>query len=191
MVLEKDEDEDGNTTHFVVVDKDGMMVSATNTISQFWGSGIYINGFFLNNQLRNFAQSKISPNSVEAGKQPRSYLSPTILVKNGKPVLGIGTPGGERIPAIISQVIINYVYGQKKLQDAVITPRFFFEKNNLFLDWDPGREEINYLKNLGYNPIIKERAFHASVQVLSINHEEGFLEGGADPYRSGTWKIED
>jgi gamma-glutamyltranspeptidase / glutathione hydrolase len=76
--LERDHKLD--TTHFVVVDKDGTMVSATNTLSNFFGSGYYVGGFFLNDQLSNFAaDNPASPNYPEPGKRSRSFISPTII----------------------------------------------------------------------------------------------------------------
>ena len=101
------EDVGGETTHLVVVDADGMMVSMTNTLSNFWGSGQYALGFFLNDQLRYFQPPEGSGHPPEPGKRPHAYSTPTIVFDaEDRPVLAVGSPGGRRIPHVMGQVLL-------------------------------------------------------------------------------------
>jgi gamma-glutamyltranspeptidase/glutathione hydrolase len=91
--------EGAHTTHLTVSDKDGNIVSYTYTIESWGGSGIVVPGygFLLNNEMTDFDFSGPAPNVPEAGKRPRSSMSPTIAFKNGKPAFSIGSPGGATI----------------------------------------------------------------------------------------------
>ena len=92
-----------STSHLVVVDKDGNVVSMTTSIENAFGSGLMANGYLLNNELTDFAfnpvgaDGKTVANSVAGGKRPRSSMAPTIVMKDGKPYLAVGSPGGRRI----------------------------------------------------------------------------------------------
>ncbi|NEU33853.1 gamma-glutamyltransferase, partial [bacterium LRH843] len=86
-----DLEEHESTTHFVVIDKEGTVVSTTNTLSNFFGSGKNIEGFFLNNTLGTFGEGI---NKIEEGKRPRTFTAPTIIRGEDEWVMGIGTPGG-------------------------------------------------------------------------------------------------
>src|SRR5699024_5856386 len=119
-----DEKDYDNTTHFVIIDQDGMVVSTTNTLSNFFGSGDYVDGYFLNNSLENFSTKESSLNYKEGGKVPRSFIAPTILVNDEK-VIGIGSPGGKRIPSIMTDVLIKTVLLDKDIDEAIKEPRFF------------------------------------------------------------------
>ena len=141
-----EEDEDGNTTHFTIVDSDGTMVSTTHSISQFFGAAIYVDGYFMNNQLRGFAKNERSPNRPEPGKRPRSYIAPVIMARDGKPYMGVGTPGGKWIPMVLGQVIVNFMGGDD-LQEAVDKPRLFlYDDNVLYLDAEISRDEREELR---------------------------------------------
>jgi len=185
-----DIDDEGDTLHFVIVDKDGMMVSSTNTLSQSFGSAIYLEGFFLNNQLRNFAKSSQSPNSLEPGKRPRSFLSPTILAKEGKPVIGIGTPGGNKIPMILMQILFNFIKKEIPLQEAIELPRLYYYGNILFYEDELSYELKNELREHGYGIYISESPFLRGITALVVDYDNNQLYGGAE-YRVGaTWKVE-
>src|SRR5690625_6400185 len=84
------------------------MVSATHTLGNFFGSGDFVSGFFLNNQIDNYSLSPDSPNYLESEKVSRSFTSPSIL-KNDEQTIGIGSPGGKRIPAVMSDVLTRYL----------------------------------------------------------------------------------
>ena len=92
-----------STTHFVVVDKDGQLTSTTNTLASFFGSGEYVKeGFYMNNSLSNFSSNPSSPNYGAKHKQPRSFTSPSIVVGPDY-YMGIGTPGGNKIPTTLNE----------------------------------------------------------------------------------------
>ncbi|QRP44919.1 gamma-glutamyltransferase [Amycolatopsis sp. FDAARGOS 1241] len=119
-----------HTNHFVVSDKQGNVVSYTNTIEQLAGSGITVSGrgFLLNNELTdfNFAPTQGTapdPNLPAPGKRPRSSMSPTIVLKDGKPVLAVGSPGGATIITTVLQVLVNRLDFGMGLPDAIAAPR--------------------------------------------------------------------
>lgn len=119
------EAEHESTTHFVIIDRDGTVVSSTNTLSNFFGTGKYTAGFFLNNQLQNFGSEGF--NSYEPGKRSRTFMAPTVLKKDGE-TIGIGSPGGNRIPQILTPILDKYTHGKGSLQDIINEYRFTFEK---------------------------------------------------------------
>ena len=184
------EDHD-NTTHFVIVDKEGTMVSATNTISQFFGSGVYVKGFFLNNQLKNFSTSAGSPNLIEPGKRARSYISPTILAEDGRPVLGIGTPGGNKIPMAIVQAILQLTRYGLPLDEAIAAPRFFIEdKSVIYLEKDLPAAEKEALRARGYTVIIYDAPMaYGGLYAIHIDYANDRIYAVADPRRSGTASV--
>ncbi|HEX8761799.1 MAG TPA: gamma-glutamyltransferase, partial [Pseudonocardiaceae bacterium] len=119
-----------HTNHFVVADRAGNVVSYTSTIEQNGGSGIVVagRGFLLNNELTdfNFAPTQGSapdPNLPAAGKRPRSSMSPTIVLKDGRPFLALGSPGGATIITTVLQILVNRVDFGMSLPDAIAAPR--------------------------------------------------------------------
>ena len=119
-----------HTNHFVVSDKWGNVVSYTNTIEQLGGSGIVVpgRGFLLNNELTdfNFAPTQgdaPDPNLAAPGKRPRSSMSPTIVLRDGKPFLAVGSPGGATIITTVIQILVNRVDLGMTLPEAIAAPR--------------------------------------------------------------------
>src|SRR5690606_2977248 len=103
------EDEDkviGETTHYTVEDKWGNIVSFTTTIEQLFGTGIMVPGYgiMLNNELTDFDAVPGGPNEVEPNKRPMSSMTPTIVFKDDKPFMTVGSPGGATIIASVAQV---------------------------------------------------------------------------------------
>ena len=122
--------EEVHTNHFVVSDRWGNIVSYTNTIEQLGGSGIVVpgRGFMLNNELTDFdfappADGTPDPNLPAGGKRPRSSMSPTIVLKDGKPFLAVGSPGGATIITTVLQILINRIDFKMSLPDAIAAPR--------------------------------------------------------------------
>lgn len=182
------EDHD-NTTHFVVLDKYGNMVSATNTLGNFFGSGVYVDGFFLNSQLSNFSMSNTGINRAEPGKRPRSFISPMIL-RNDDYLMGIGSPGGKRIPAVVSQVILRHFYFDVPLQEAIDHPRFYAEKDQIYVESVLSKKVLTDLRSRGYHvEVRKSPSFYGSVQALVVNKKENKIYGGADKRRNGVWQV--
>jgi gamma-glutamyltranspeptidase/glutathione hydrolase len=114
------------TTHFVVIDKSGNVVSATQSQSNHFGSGIVPagTGVVLNNSLSNFNRTAGNPNEVAAGKRPRSTIAPAVIVRDGKLVAALGVPGGSRIPSAMVQVTADYLLYGRSLEAAIGAPRF-------------------------------------------------------------------
>ncbi|AZN36016.1 gamma-glutamyltransferase [Iodobacter ciconiae] len=117
--------EPAHTTHLTVSDKEGNIVAYTFTIEDWGGSGIVVpgKGFLLNNEMTDFNFKGPHPNVPEAGKRPRSSMSPTLAFKNGKPVFSIGSPGGSTIITTVLQTIVNHVDLGMPLGDALAAPR--------------------------------------------------------------------
>ncbi|HET9161171.1 MAG TPA: gamma-glutamyltransferase [Caulobacteraceae bacterium] len=121
--------EPGGTSHFVVVDAAGNVVSMTTTVESPFGSGRMVGGFILNNQLTDFSLAprdragNLVANAVAGGKRPRSSMSPTIVLdKQGKLVLAVGSPGGNSIIAYDLKAIVAYLDWKMPLQEALALP---------------------------------------------------------------------
>jgi gamma-glutamyltranspeptidase/glutathione hydrolase len=118
------------TTHLVVADKDGNVVSYTLTIEQFGGSALTVpgRGFLLNNELTDFsfappADGSPDPNLPAGGKRPRSSMAPTIVLKDGRPLLALGSPGGSTIITTVLQILMNRLDLGMDLPSALAAPR--------------------------------------------------------------------
>ncbi|SFU28856.1 gamma-glutamyltransferase [Pseudoduganella namucuonensis] len=131
--------EGAHTTHLTVSDKDGNIVAYTFTIESWGGSGITVPGygFLLNNEMTDFDFSGPHPNVPEAGKRPRSSMSPTLAFKNGKPAFSIGSPGGATIITTVLQTIVNHVDLGMSMDQAVDAPRLS-ERNGAATSVEPG-----------------------------------------------------
>jgi gamma-glutamyltranspeptidase/glutathione hydrolase len=116
-----------STTNLTVSDKWGNVVEYTLTIEQTGGSGIVVpgRGFLLNNELTDFTAvyDPADPNRIEPGKRPRSSMSPTIILKDGKPFLALGSPGGSTIITTVLQTILNRVDLGMSISEAIAAPR--------------------------------------------------------------------
>jgi len=114
------------TTHFVVVDAAGNVVSATQSQSNHFGAGLVPpgTGVVLNNSLSNFNRIVGNPNQVAAGHRPRTTISPAIIVRDGKLIAALGLPGGSRIPTGMTQVTLDYLGYGRPLEEAIGAPRF-------------------------------------------------------------------
>ena len=128
-----------HTTHLTVSDKDGNIVSYTYTIESWGGSGMVVPGygFILNNEMTDFDFSGPAPNVPEAGKRPRSSMSPTIAFRNGKPAFAIGSPGGGTIITTVLQTLVNYLDLGMPMEQAIDAPRIS-ERNDMSTDVEPG-----------------------------------------------------
>jgi gamma-glutamyltranspeptidase / glutathione hydrolase len=116
-----------STSHLVAADRWGDVASYTLTIEQTGGSGIVVphRGFLLNNELTDFTAvyNPADPNRIEGGKRPRSSMSPTIVLRHGRPFLAIGSPGGATIITTVLQTLVNYLDFGMRLPDAIEAPR--------------------------------------------------------------------
>ncbi|WP_431803092.1 gamma-glutamyltransferase family protein [Halobacillus andaensis] len=191
-----DEADHNNTTHFVIVDKEGNMASTTNTLSNFFGSGKFVDGYFLNNQLSNFSETPGSVNAPEPGKSPRSYTAPTILAKDGQPFMGIGTPGGKRIPMMIADVLTRHLLLDQPLKDVVEAPRFYVEEEEVIMEEafaDNLDEDTKAkLQAQGYRlDTYNSDQFYGAIHSLVINRDKEMMYGASDSRRAGDWQIKE
>jgi gamma-glutamyltranspeptidase/glutathione hydrolase len=116
-----------STTHLTVADRWGNVVAYTLTIEQTGGSGQVVpgHGFLLNNELTDFSTvyDADDPNRIQPGKRPRSSMSPTIVLRQGKPFLALGSPGGSTIITTVLQILFNRIELGMSLPQAVAAPR--------------------------------------------------------------------
>ncbi|MCH8628826.1 gamma-glutamyltransferase [Arsenicicoccus piscis] len=146
-----------STTSLSAVDKWGNMVAYTLTIEQYGGSGITVPGygFLLNNEMTDFnfvpLQAGVpDPNLPAAGKRPRSSMSPTLILKNGKPYLTVGSPGGATIITTVSQIITGYVDRGMPLVEAIAAPRLSSRNTGVTVEPELVNSDIGTaLKDLG------------------------------------------
>jgi gamma-glutamyltranspeptidase/glutathione hydrolase len=121
------ETENVETTNLTVADKFGNVVEYTLTIEQTGGSGLLVpgRGFLLNNELTDFSAvfDPADPNRIEPGKRPRSSMSPTIILKDARPFLALGSPGGASIITTVTQMIFNRIDRGMALPRAIADPR--------------------------------------------------------------------
>ncbi|WP_208349266.1 gamma-glutamyltransferase [Pseudaestuariivita rosea] len=176
-----------STSHISIVDAEGNALSMTTTIENGFGSRLMVRGFLLNNELTDFsfrthADGVPIANRLEPGKRPRSSMSPTIVLRDGEPVLVVGSPGGSRIIGYVTKTIIAHLDWGLDVQQAVDLPHFV----NRFGTYDleqgtPAAEQQAALEGLGFQ--VNIRALTSGLHAISIG-EDG-LRGGADPRREG------
>ncbi|MEQ8360355.1 MAG: gamma-glutamyltransferase [Cytophagales bacterium] len=187
--------EDEETTHFSIVDKEGNAVSITTTLNSPYGSKLMVNGcgFLLNNEMNDFSVKPGFPNNygliggeanaIMPEKRMLSSMTPTILAKNNKPFLIIGTPGGSTIITTVFQNILNVIDFGFGMQESVEFPRFhhqwlpdslFYEEG--FFNFADSLELVKTGQNL------RPRIPIGRVDAILLN-SDGFWECGADPRR--------
>lgn len=183
----EDDEEHESTTHFVVLDKDGMMVSCTNTLGNFWGSKQNVSGIFLNAALNNFSESNTGINCYEPGKQPRNFTSPTIISKDDM-MFGIGTPGGSRILKIMAPILLENLHFGVDLQTAINKARVIFkDPTSLYVEVNDMDSIVDY-QNSSYSLIKQSNpTYFGAVQVIGKSNEG--IYGATDYRRHGSYLI--
>jgi gamma-glutamyltranspeptidase/glutathione hydrolase len=186
--------EPGGTTHLVVVDPAGNVVSMTTTVESIFGNGRMVNGFFLNNQLTDFSFSPKekdgapAANAVAPGKRPRSSMAPIIVLdKKGKFLAAVGSPGGNAILSYNLKAMVGLFYWNLNVQEAVSLPNVVARGDTYSGDaeWF-GPDMLAALNARGVN--IKVGQIEGSGLQGVIVRPGGILEGGADPRREGVAK---
>lgn len=188
--------EETETTHYSIIDEEGMAVSVTTTVNSLFGSKLTVGGagFLLNNQMNDFAlQPGIrdqfgllasTANKIEPGKRMISSMIPTIVVRNDEPVLMLGARGRPRIISAVFQVITNIVDYGMSLETAVNTPFFHHQ-------WQPDRLEYRSntlsfrqrwrLRSMGHTPILRR----LSGRIVAIAQSDNGLTGVSSLYTGG------
>lgn len=182
------DDEGQDTTHISVVDKNGMAVACTNTLTQFFGSKLYINGFFINNALRNFGSSGL--NTYAPGKRMRTYMCPTIFRNNEtNEVFAVGTPGGTAILSVMTTVLTDNILFGTPIQDAVNKRRIVI-KGLHALYYEDGFEQfprvVDHSAVSGYYAVPQNvDAYFGSVNIAGYSPTSGYF-ATADLRRLGS-----
>jgi gamma-glutamyltranspeptidase / glutathione hydrolase len=179
------------TTHLTVADRWGNVVSYTLTIEQTGGSGMVVGGygFLLNNELTDFNPEPLfagvpDPNLPAPGKRPRSSMSPTIVFRDGRPVLAVGSPGGATIITTVLQILVEHLDRGRSLPEAIAAPRAS-QRNS-----DPGDAEPAFLASpeaaalLAMGEEFQEvPELGAAAGIAFLGH--GVLQAAAEPVRRG------
>ncbi|WP_022792182.1 gamma-glutamyltransferase [Marinococcus halotolerans] len=187
-----------STTHVNVMDQDGNTVALTNTLGNFFGSGQTSGGMFLNNQLNNYNETESSPNNIEVGKRPRSFIAPTIIQDpEEETVMGIGSPGGSRIPVVMAEVIFRMEYLDQSYEEAFAANRSFVDvvEGQATLAIENGDQEENAELIEEINTKYGDRYFIApdkgpsyfgNVTALIKDYDDEEMQGIIDQRRGGS-----
>ena len=187
--------ESDETTHYSIVDRFGNAVAVTTTLNTNYGSKVYVKGggFFLNNQMDDFSIKPGEPNTyglvgseknaIAPNKRMLSSMSPTIIEKEGKLFMVIGTPGGSTIITSVLQCFLNVAEYGMTMQQSVSKPRFHHQWLPDDVMYEPkgfAPEVIANLKAKGYKPREENFVIIGKVDAILVQ-PDGTLEGGADP----------
>ena len=187
IVEQPDDKNPGETTHFSVADQWGNVVSYTTTIEQLFGTGIMVPGYgiMLNNELTDFDAVPGGANQVEPNKRPLSSMTPTIVYKNGKPVMSVGSPGGPTIITSVLQTIIHSIAYDMELKSAVEEPRIYTNNTSSYR-FEEGipEEAMEQLRKMGHK-FGEDATVIGNVQSIWIDQKEGIYKGVADSSRNG------
>lgn len=183
--------ESDQTTHFSVMDKMGNVISNTYTLNFSYGTGMVANGtgILLNNEMDDFSAKPGVPNgygliggdanAVEGKKRPLSSMSPTLVFKNGKPIMATGSPGGSRIITTTLQIIMNVIDHKMNIAEATNAVRVHHQwlPDELRIEKGLNQDTIKLLKAKGQNVVEKE----AMGSTQSIMHTDKGFFGASDP----------
>ncbi len=186
------------TTHYSVVDKFGNAVSVTTTINSTFGNKIVVEGagFLMNNEMDDFSAKPGEPNqfgllgseanSIVPGKRMLSSMTPTIVLKDEKPILVIGSPGGSRIITTVIQVVLNVIEFEMDIQTAINMPRVHHQwyPDSLYYEtYALNKDVVNALKNKGHS--IGGNIGIGRAQGIIIDNKEKLFWGASDPRSYG------
>lgn len=184
-----------NTTHLSVADAEGNLVSLTQTLGAWFGSGVVAadTGVLFSNQMRHLHTIPESPSKLGPGRRPRSNQSPVIVLRDGEPVLALGTPGTEGIWQRLVQVLVNMIDFKMDVQQAVTAPRMLHGGPTRVALNPPPHVKLEDRMPPGIASALRTRGYRVdlipddegSVNGVWRDPETGLLYGGADPRRWG------
>ena len=189
----KNDDDDqefdgGHTTHMSIIDKDGNMVALTQTLGTFFGAGITVEGVLFNCGMSNFSRSAVV-NMAKPDMQPRSSISPTLVLKDGKPFCVIGSPGASRIMSTVVCLLVNIIDFDMDAVEANAAPRIYCQKyeDYLYLEGGISEEVRQQLERMGHTLRVYEGRdlFFGGAQLIIVDPATGTYYGSADPRRGG------
>jgi gamma-glutamyltranspeptidase/glutathione hydrolase len=179
----------GGTTHASFADKDGNLVALTQTINLFFASGIVIPGYgiMMNDEMDDFMPVPGNANSIAPGKRPASSMSPTIVLKDGKPFLSLGSPGAARIITALPQILMNLVDHKMELQQAINAPRVHCDGSRLDVEARIAESIRETLTAQGHKISVRGAVdlHFGGAQAVMIDPQSGRYYGAADPRRDG------
>ncbi len=184
-----------DTTHFSVIDRDGNMVANTYTLNLSFGSGMSVDGagFLLNNEMDDFSAKPGSPNAfgmlggtanaIQPGKRPLSSMTPTMVFKDGEPIVATGSPGGSRIIMAVLQMVVNVIDHEMNIGVAANAPRMHHQwlPNILQIESGFSPDTIAELQRRGHTI----RGGRTIGNINSVSQQDGYFLGAADPRRPG------
>lgn len=183
------------TTHFAVIDGNGNIVCATQSQSLHFGAGVVAAGVVMNDSMSNFAFSdERSPNFVAPRRRPRSTITPTIVMKEGRPVMAVGVPGASRIPTAIFQTLVDVLVFDRPIEEAVGDTRVHWQNpldpkrlDAIEAEATLGADVVTALRRLGWDVSLREPAgtgrTFGGINVISLSGD-GEIRGYADPRRT-------
>ncbi|OGD18520.1 MAG: gamma-glutamyltransferase [Candidatus Aminicenantes bacterium RBG_16_63_16] len=183
-----------NTTHLCVVDPAGNVVSLTQSINDFFGTGIVPEGtgFLLNDHMDDFASDPESPNAPGPGRRPVSSMGPLIMFRGGRPFLALGSPGGTRIFSSLAQIILNLTEFGMSLDAAIEAPRFFSYSTGgaprpVEVESRVPEATLDELRKWRQEVRVREPydKYFGGAQGIMILRDRSVLYGGADSRRDG------
>lgn len=173
------------TSHFVVADDDGNIVSYTSTVSLPFGTGLLVpdRGILLADSLSNFDSEPGGPNEVRPQKRPASTMTPTIVFDENEPLLAIGSGGGAAIPSVVTKALVDRLFYERDLMDATMAPRLFTGLSpSLFWEEGVSEEVRSELAAHGYDVSSDPTRIGA---LYSLSSDGETYTGAADGRRSG------
>jgi gamma-glutamyltranspeptidase/glutathione hydrolase len=176
------------TSHFVIVDRYGDMASITTTIETGFGSRVMAEGFMLNNELTDFSflpqeHGKTVANRVEGGKRPRSSMAPTIVLRDGAPVLLIGSIGGSRIIPHVARSLVGILDFGLGPQEAIDRPHVVNRNGPTEVEeGEAAQAMIDALAGFGQDA--RAANLNSGLHAILIG-SDGTLTGAADKRREG------
>ena len=179
--------ESDSTTSYSILDAAGNMVVVTKTVDATFASALVAEGtgILLNDTLYDFSTDPDSPNVVAGNKRPLSSMSPTLVVKDGQPVLALGAPGATRIISGVMQVITKVIDHGMDVQDAIDAVRMHDDFGTLILERRVGEDVIDALRSMGHEVNASEVWFTFPCVQAVARLDDGTLRGAADPRRDG------
>ena len=184
-----------STTHLCVIDKEGNVVSLTQSINDFFGTGIVPEGtgFLLNDHMADFSSDPQSVNAPRPGRRPVSSMGPLVMFKKGKPFLILGSPGGTRIFSSLAQIILNVTEFGMSIDEAIEAPRFFSYSSEgkprpIFVESRLPQSTIQELLKMGHEVKVREAydKYFGGAQGIMVVREKKIILGGADSRRDGS-----
>jgi gamma-glutamyltranspeptidase / glutathione hydrolase len=182
--------EPGGTSHMVIADARGDVLSMTTTVESLFGTGRMVEGFFLNNQLTDFSFSPVDPtgapvaNAVAAGKRPRSAMAPVIVTdREGRFVAALGSPGGPAILAYNLKALVGLLDWKLSMQEALALPNLIAKGDNFYAEVDRFPPGVAAALDARGMHLVAGRGENSGLHGIAA--VAGGLQGGADPRREG------